>query len=94
MAMQRKIIRKSATSAHHTPTLPPELLNIAAEFVSVLEAEVLTGISQWTWRQHVYRGKIESVKVGTRLLIPVREIRRVLAKGYRPRVDEREKARA
>jgi hypothetical protein len=87
MAMQHKVTRRTATSARTTTT---ELLNVEAEFVSVARAEALTGISQWTWRQYAYRGKIASSKLGTRLLIPVKEIRRVLAAGYRPCVDVRE----
>lgn len=60
---------------------------VQPEYVSVDQAEILSGVSRWTWRQHAYRGKIESAKVGSRLLIPIAEIRRVIAEGTRPRVD-------
>ena len=63
--------------------------DVQAEFVSVNQAEVMTGVSRWTWRGFAYHGKIDSCKVGTRLLIPLREIRRVISEGYRPRVDVR-----
>lgn len=43
-------------------------------------------ISIWTARQWAYRGKIESVKAGKHLLIPVSEVSRLLAEGLRPRV--------
>jgi excisionase family DNA binding protein len=80
-----------------------EYFDVQAKLISVNEAARLTGISAWTWRSWVYSGRIASVKVGTsdnvqnknrRLLIPVKEIRRILSEGYRPRVDGREKARA
>jgi excisionase family DNA binding protein len=58
-----------------------------AEFLGVAEAESLTGVSRWTWRRWCYDGKVASVKLGKRLLIPVSEIRRILAEGTRPRVE-------
>ena len=60
---------------------------IQPEYIGVLEAQVITGISKWTWRQLAYTRKLESVKVGSRLLIPLSEIRRVLAEGRRSRAD-------
>jgi hypothetical protein len=57
------------------------------EFVSVDQAQLLTGISKWSWRSFAYKGRIESVKIGSRLLIPIAEIRRVIAEGRRPRID-------
>lgn len=60
-----------------------------AEFLAVSEAETLTGVSKWTWRRWAYDGKVASVKLGKRLLIPVSEIRRILAEGTRPRVEEK-----
>jgi hypothetical protein len=62
---------------------------VEPEFVSVVEAETMTGRSRWSWRQDAYRGRIASSKVGTRLLIPVSEIRRVLNEGMRPANKER-----
>ena len=61
---------------------------IEAEYVGVEDAETLTGRSRWSWRKDAYSGRIASVKLGRRLLIPVAEIRRVLAEGLRPRVEE------
>lgn len=60
---------------------------VEPQFVSVDQAEILTGVSKWTWRSYAYKGTVESCKVGARLLIPLAEIRRVLAEGRRPRVD-------
>ena len=61
--------------------------SVQPEYVSVDQAEILTGVSRWTWRAYAYKGAVESCKVGARLLIPIAEIRRVIAEGRRPRVD-------
>lgn len=59
------------------------------ELVGVNEAEIISGLSRWTWRAWAYSGRVTSVKAGRRLLIPVTEIRRVIAEGTRPRVETR-----
>ena len=56
--------------------------------VGVDQAEEITGVSRWSWRRMAYSGRISSTKVGTRLLIPITEIERILAEGRRPRVVE------
>jgi hypothetical protein len=61
---------------------------VEPEYVGVADAEILTGLSRWTWRAWAYSGRVVSVKAGRRLLIPVAEIRRVMAEGTRPRVAE------
>jgi excisionase family DNA binding protein len=60
---------------------------VTPKFVSVAEAEQLTGVSRWTWRQMCYSGRIESIKIGRRLLISLSEIDRVVAEGRRPRAQ-------
>ncbi len=60
---------------------------IRRQYVSAAEAEEITGVSRWTWRRKAYAGSIASTKVGTRLLIAVDELERVLAEGTRPRVQ-------
>jgi hypothetical protein len=60
---------------------------IEPEYMGVDEAEIMTGRSRWSWRKDAYSGRIASVKVGRRLLIPVSEIRRILAEGLRPRAE-------
>jgi excisionase family DNA binding protein len=55
--------------------------------VGVEEAERLTGISKWTWRRWAYDGRVASVKLGTRLLIPREEIMRLVAENTRPSVN-------
>lgn len=59
------------------------------EYVGVAGAEDLTGISRWTWRRWAYDGKIASVKLGKRLLIPCAEISRLVAENTRPRLGEK-----
>jgi excisionase family DNA binding protein len=56
------------------------------KLVSVAEAENMTGVSRWTWRRWAYDGRISSTKLGTRLLIPVDEIERLVTEGTRHRV--------
>lgn len=58
---------------------------IEPEFLSVADAEALSGLSRWTWRRMAYDRKVSSVKIGSRLLIPMSEIRRVMDGGLRPR---------
>jgi hypothetical protein len=57
-------------------------------YLSVAAAEAETGVSRWTWRRMAYDGRVESTKVGTRLLFPACEIERVISEGTRPRLSE------
>jgi excisionase family DNA binding protein len=57
-------------------------------YLSVAAAEAETGVSRWTWRRMAYDGRVESTKVGTRLLIPASEVDRVISEGTRPRLSE------
>lgn len=63
------------------------IAKVEPEYMSVQGAETMTGRSRWSWRRDAYDGKIASVKLGARLLIPVAEIRRVIAENTRPRLD-------
>jgi hypothetical protein len=62
------------------------IAKVEAEYVSVQGAETMTGRSRWSWRRDAYEGKIASVKLGAKLLIPIAEIRRVIAENIRPAV--------
>jgi excisionase family DNA binding protein len=64
-------------------------LKTEAQFVSVADAESRTGVSRWTWRRWAYDGKVGSVKLGKRLLIPVAEIERLVAQNTRPALESR-----
>jgi hypothetical protein len=64
------------------------IARVEPELVSVQGAEVMTGRSRWSWRRDAYEGKIASVKLGAKLLIPIAEVRRVIAENTRPRVKD------
>jgi excisionase family DNA binding protein len=73
-----------------------ELKNVIAKTVerklySVDEAEVLTGISRWTWRDWIAARRVDSFKLGTLVKIPQEEIDRVLREGFRPRLTPAQK---
>lgn len=63
------------------------IAKVEPEYVSVGDAEVMTGRSRWSWRRDAYEGRIASVKIGVKLLIPIAEIRRVIAEGTRPALE-------
>lgn len=65
----------------------PVNAKVEPEYVSVQGAETMTGRSRWSWRRDAYEGRISSVKLGAKLLIPIAEIRRVLAENTRPRLE-------
>lgn len=54
------------------------------QYLGVAELEAVTGISRWTWRRWAYDGKVGSVKLGKRLLIPATEVQRLIAENSRP----------
>jgi len=61
---------------------------ISPAYLSVAEAEAYSGISRWTWRRWCYDGRVSSVKLGKRLVVPVAEIQRLVTQGTRPRLSE------
>jgi excisionase family DNA binding protein len=61
-------------------------MTVRKDFLGVAEAEEMTGISRWTWRRWAYDGKIASVKMGKRLLIPTSELERLVTENLRPRI--------
>ena len=63
------------------------IAKVETELVSVQSAEIMTGRSRWSWRRDAYEGKIVSVKLGAKLLIPIAEVRRVIAENTRPRIE-------
>jgi hypothetical protein len=63
--------------------------SLSRQFASVADAEAKTGVSKWTWRRWALDGKVGSVKLGKRLLIPIAEIDRLVAENTRPALDQR-----
>lgn len=59
---------------------------VETEYLSVKDAELMTGRSRWSWRRDAYEGKIASVKLGASLLLPLSEVRRLIAENTRPAV--------
>ena len=51
----------------------------------IKDAARTLGISVWTLRKKAYEGRVASVKIGAKLLIPESEIERVIREGMRPR---------
>ena len=64
------------------------IAKVEPELVSVQSAEIMTGRSRWSWRRDAYEGRIASVKLGVKLLIPISEIQRVIQEGTRPRLEK------
>lgn len=61
--------------------------DLKADYLSVAQAEARTNVSRWTWRRWAYDGRIASVKLGKRLLIPTTEIERLVSAGTRPALE-------
>jgi excisionase family DNA binding protein len=61
---------------------------VERELLGVAEAEMKTGVSRWTWRRWAYDGRVSSVKMGSRLLIPAAEVERLVTENTRPRFQE------
>jgi excisionase family DNA binding protein len=59
-----------------------------SQLMGVDQAGELTDLSPWTWRRWAYAGKVSSVKLGRRLLIPRSEVNRVIAENTRPALAE------
>jgi excisionase family DNA binding protein len=52
-------------------------------FISVEEAETITGRKAATWRRDIFKRKIAFVKFGRLVRIPMSEIERLVKEGYR-----------
>jgi hypothetical protein len=61
---------------------------VKADYLGVADAEALTGVSRWTWRRWAYVGRVASVKLGKRLLIPSAEITRLVEENTHPRLAD------
>lgn len=57
-----------------------------ARLLGVTELEEMTGVSRWTWRRWAYDGRLESVKLGKRLLIPASAVEGMISENTRPRL--------
>lgn len=60
------------------------------QLMGVDQAGKLTTLSPWTWRRWAYEGKVSSVKLGKRLLIPRSEVNRLILENTRPALSAAE----
>jgi excisionase family DNA binding protein len=67
-----------------TLSAPKKELVRHEQLIGVDEAGELTDLSPWTWRRWAYSGRIASVKLGKRLLIPRSEVNRLILENTRP----------
>jgi hypothetical protein len=61
---------------------------VKAELLPVKNFAARLGVSVWTARGWCYRGTVASVKIGSKLLVPVGEVDRVISENIRPRVEQ------
>lgn len=62
---------------------------VEQEYLGVDTCEFLTDRSRWCWRKDAYSGRVASIKIGRKLLIPRSEVDRVMSEGYRPRLEQK-----
>jgi predicted site-specific integrase-resolvase len=60
---------------------------MAPELLPIKSFAARLGVSVWTARGWCYRGTVTSVKIGSKLLVPVGEVARVISEHTRPRLD-------
>jgi excisionase family DNA binding protein len=58
-----------------------------AQYLSPSDAGMRYGLSAWTIRRWAYDGKISSVKLGKRLLIPVAALEKLVNENTRPALE-------
>lgn len=63
---------------------------VAPQYFTVIDAEIYSGMSRWSWRRWAYSGRVSSVKIAQKLLIPKSEIDRLMAAGLRPALPDAE----
>ena len=62
------------------------MINISPKLVGIRDASHYLGLSPWTIRSWCYSGKIASHKVGSRLMVSMEELERVIHESERPRI--------
>lgn len=60
-----------------------EKRQIERKFMSPAEAARLTGVTRQTWSAWAAQGRLVSIKLGKRVLLPVDEVNRLLKEGTR-----------
>ncbi len=59
--------------------------------VGFAKAEEMTDISQWTWRRLVNLGTVKAARVGDRIVIPIKELQKIVKAGAAHETGEKGK---
>ncbi len=59
------------------------MMKDAERYITVEEAEAITGRKAATWRRDIFKRRIGFVKFGRLVRIPLSEIERLVKEGYR-----------
>jgi excisionase family DNA binding protein len=70
-----------------------EILHEAMDLVGVIDAARRLGISHWTLRKHIARKTVTATRIGRRVLVPERELRKIEAEGL-PSLDAGTRAKS
>ncbi len=63
-------------------------IEVQPELLPVKHFAARLGVSVWTARSWCYRGTVASVKIGSKLLVPVGEVARIISENTRPRLQD------
>ena len=88
-AMNKQII-PVATPAPR-PAKPVSSVATNQRLISVKDFGALLGVSLWTVRGWAYKGRVASVKLGARMMIPTTELDRLIEENLRPRLPRDDK---
>ena len=66
------------------PVKPVSPVAMTQRLLSVKDFGALLGVSLWTVRAWAYKGRVASVKLGARMMIPATELDRLIAENTRP----------
>lgn len=68
-------------------TKPVSPVATTQRLLSVKDFGALLGVSLWTVRGWAYKGRVASVKLGARMMIPTTELERLITENLRPTVS-------
>jgi predicted site-specific integrase-resolvase len=63
-------------------------IDVRPELLPVKSFAARLGVSVWTARGWCYRGTVASVKIGSKLLVPIGEVERIIGENMRPRIEQ------
>jgi excisionase family DNA binding protein len=70
------------------PPKPVSPVATTQRLLSVKDFGALLGVSLWTVRGWAYKGRVASVKLGARMMIPTTELDRLIEENLRPRLSQ------